>query len=85
VAMVLTFIYPDDIAGLGSLTGGIVGIAVNLVVFLAVSAATGRPAEEKARVDAMFEVAKNPVRVATHPVPVAQPVATAVPRGQFDG
>src|SRR5882757_8622051 len=85
VAMVLTFIFPDDIAGLGSLTGGIVGIAVNLVVFLAVSAATGTSAEEKARVDAMFEVAKNPVRMATDPVPVAEPVGSAVPRGQLDG
>jgi Na+/proline symporter len=85
VAMVLTFIHPDDIAGLGSLTGGIVGIAVNLVVFLAVSAATGTSAEEKARVEAMFEVARNPVRVATHPVPVVEPVGTAVPGGQLNG
>jgi SSS family solute:Na+ symporter len=64
VALVLTAIYPDDIAGLGSLTGGVVGMIVNLVVFLVVSAVTGITAEEKARVDAMFEVGKRPIRTA---------------------
>jgi len=63
-ALVLTAIYPDDIAGLGSLTGGVVGMAVNLAVFLIVSKATGTTAEEKARVDAMFEVGKRPTRTA---------------------
>jgi Na+/proline symporter len=72
VAMVLTIIYPDDIAVLGSITGGIIGIAVNLVVFLVVSAVTGISAEEKARVDAMFEVARNPVR-ASDPAPTFVP------------
>jgi SSS family solute:Na+ symporter len=72
VAMVLTIIYPDDIAVLGSITGGVIGLAVNLVVFLVVSAATGTSAEEKARVDAMFEVARNPVR-ASDPAPTFVP------------
>lgn len=57
VAAVLTWVYPDDIAGLGSLTSGIVGLAVNLVLFVAVSAATGRSQQERARVDEFFAVA----------------------------
>jgi Na+/proline symporter len=73
VAMVLTFIYPDDIRGLGSLTGGVLGLAVNLVVFLVVSAATGTSAEEKARVAAMFDAGRGPV------VPVPAPAAAAAP------
>ena len=44
--------------------GGVVGMAVNLAVFLIVSKATGTTAEEKARVDAMFEVGKRPTRTA---------------------
>nr|WP_314144333.1 sodium:solute symporter family protein [uncultured Rhodococcus sp.] len=64
VALLLTAIYPDDIAGLGSLTGGVVGMAVNLTVFLVVSKVTGTTAEEKARVDEMFEVGKRPTRTA---------------------
>ncbi|TIC82768.1 sodium:solute symporter family protein [Nocardioides sp. GY 10127] len=63
-AAVLTWIFPDDIHALGSLTGGIVGLAVNLVLFFVVSAITGRTDEEKARVDEFFDVAagkKKPV------------------------
>jgi SSS family solute:Na+ symporter len=88
VAMVLTFLYPDDIAGLGSLTGGILGIAVNLLVFHEVSAATGTPAEERARVEEMFEIAKNPVRPAARTAQVgqvAQPLGAPVLREQLDG
>lgn len=61
VALALTIFYPDDIAGLGSLTGGIVGMLVNLVVYLAVSAVTETSDAEKARVAEMFAVAGRPV------------------------
>jgi SSS family solute:Na+ symporter len=74
VAMILTIIFPDDIRALGSLTGGVLGLAVNLLVFLAVSAATGISAEEKARVDQMFEVAKNPVRQAAEDLSLAEEI-----------
>jgi SSS family solute:Na+ symporter len=74
VAMILTIIFPDDIRALGSLTGGVLGLAVNLIVFLAVSAATGISAEEKARVDEMFEVAKNPVRQAAEDLSLAEEI-----------
>jgi len=61
IALVLTFIYPDDIAGLGSLTGGVVGMAVNLIVFLVVSALTGISAAERTRVEEMYEIAARSV------------------------
>ena len=63
VAVILTWIYPDDIAGLGGLTAGIVGMAVNLVVFLSVSAITGRTDADRRRVDTLFEAGRSPVRV----------------------
>ncbi|UQE74936.1 sodium:solute symporter family protein [Gordonia sp. PP30] len=61
VAAVLTWIYPDDIPWLSSLTGGIVGLVVNLVLYLGVSAVTGRTDEDRARVDEFFAVAKGPL------------------------
>jgi SSS family solute:Na+ symporter len=60
--MILTWIFPDDIRALGSLTGGIVGIAVNLVVYLAAALFISNDEAEKARVDEMFETAKTKVR-----------------------
>lgn len=57
VAAALTAIYPDDIPALGSLTGGIVGLVVNVIVFLVVSALTGRSEQERERVAAMFQIA----------------------------
>ena len=63
VAAVLTFIYPDDMSQLGSLTGGILGLILNLIVFLVVSKVLPQSAAERARVEEMFEVAKNPVFV----------------------
>jgi Na+/proline symporter len=61
LALLLTVVFPDDIPVLGSITGGVVGLAVNVVVFLVVSAATGRSAEDRIRVDDFFDVAMNPV------------------------
>jgi Na+/proline symporter len=60
LAAVLTAIYPDDIAGLGSLTSGVVALALNLVVYLVVSQITGQDAAERARIDEFFEAAKHP-------------------------
>lgn len=61
VAAVLTWIYPDDLTGLGSITAGIIGLGVNLLVFLVLSAAIKQSPEETRRVDEMFEAALNPV------------------------
>jgi SSS family solute:Na+ symporter len=68
VAMVMTWIYPDDVRWLGSLTGGIVGLVVNLAVFLAAAALIGTDDADKARVNDMFEAAKTKVRISA-PVP----------------
>ena len=65
VAMILTWIYPDDIRMLGSLTGGVVGILVNLAVYLGAAWLIGVDDTERARVAAMFEAAKTAVRGAT--------------------
>lgn len=61
LALVLTVLYPDDIPVLGSITGGVLGLIVNVLVFLIVSAVTGRTPADRARVDEFFEVALNPV------------------------
>jgi Na+/proline symporter len=58
VAGVLTLFYPDDIAALGSITGGVIGLVINLVIYLGVSAFTGTSAEDKERVSEFFEAAK---------------------------
>lgn len=71
VAMVLTWIYPDDIRALGSLTGGIVGIVVNLAVYLGAAVLLRTDDEEKARVAAMFDAARTTVRGAV-PVTAAE-------------
>lgn len=63
-AVVFTWFYPDDIAGLGSLTGGVVAMGINLVVYLVVSAVTGTSKEEQDRVDALFAEAARPTAVA---------------------
>ncbi|WP_168705487.1 sodium:solute symporter family protein [Gordonia paraffinivorans] len=59
IAAALTGVYNDDIRALGSLTSGIVGLAVNLVVFLIVSAVTGHSEEDRAHVEEMFAAAKG--------------------------
>ncbi len=61
VALCLTVLYPDDIAGLGSLTGGVLGLVVNLVAYLGVSAVTGTSDADRARVAEMFVIATRPV------------------------
>ena len=58
-AAVLTVIYPDDIAALGSLTSGVVGMMVNLVLYVVVSLATRNRMSKREidHVDELFEVA----------------------------
>lgn len=69
VAIGLTVVYPDDIPGLGSMTGGVVALAVNLIVYVAVSSITGRSSGERARVDQFFNSAEH--RLASTASPVA--------------
>ena len=63
LASILTWIYPDDMPGWGSITGGVLGLVLNLLIFLALSLIIKNSSEDNARVDAMFDIAKNPVAV----------------------
>ncbi|MFT4009040.1 MAG: sodium:solute symporter family protein [Nocardioidaceae bacterium] len=58
IAAVLTWKYPDDMPGLGSVTGGIVALIVNLVVYLVISFAVPESDAEKNRVEQLFEAGK---------------------------
>lgn len=62
VAIVLTTKWIDAIPELGGLTAGVVGLAVNFVVYIVVSALTGQTQEEKERVDELFLEALPPVK-----------------------
>lgn len=57
IAAGLTAVFPDDIPMLGSVTAGIVGLVVNLVLYVAVSKLTKTSQVEKLRVEELFEVA----------------------------
>lgn len=76
VAAILTIIYPDDIPALWSLTSGIVGLILNLVMYIAVSLLTRNKVSdaEKAHVDELFDVAAAKQAIAS-PKPLAQPIA----------
>ncbi|ANW66451.1 sodium:solute symporter [Mycobacterium sp. djl-10] len=58
-AAALTYLYPDDIAGLGSLTSGVVALAANLVVYLAVSIAAPQSDSERRRVNELFAAGRS--------------------------
>ena len=58
-AAVLTVAFPDDIPALGSITGGVVALAINLIVYVAVSKLTKTSPQERARVDELFAVAAD--------------------------
>jgi Na+/proline symporter len=55
VSIILTAFYPDDIRALGSLTSGIIGLIVNVTVFIVCGLLFKKDASEQARVDALFE------------------------------
>ena len=59
VAAVLTWLYPDDMSGLGSVTSGVVALGVNLVVYLLVSLVAPQSDAERRRVDELFEAGKS--------------------------
>ena len=68
VAAVLTYVYPDDIPGLGSLTGGVVALGANLAVYLAVTLAAPQSDTERRRVEDLF-AAGNSDRIRRAPAP----------------
>ncbi len=59
LAIVLTVFFPDDIPALGSLTSGIVGLAGNLLAFVACGLFFKTDTAEKARVEALFALTEN--------------------------
>jgi len=81
VAAVLTWIYPDDIRALGSITGGIIGLVVNLVLYLSVSAATGRTDADRSRVEAFFAVARGARAASVDEASSGSPTEAAVHSG----
>lgn len=59
VAAVLTWQYPDDMPGLGSLTSGVVALAVNLVVYVALAYLLPHSDQERRRIDELFEAGRS--------------------------
>mgnify|MGYP003346199680 FL=1 len=59
VAAVLTWQYPDDMPGLGSLTSGVVALGVNLVVYVVVAYLVPHSEPERRRIDELFEAGRS--------------------------
>jgi len=75
VAIGFTIKWIDAIPELGGLTAGVVGLIVNFVVFIVVSALTGLSEKEKDRVKELFLEALPPVkRIALGLAPVLPPI-----------
>ena len=81
VATALTVAFPDDIPALGSITGGVVALFVNLFVYVAVSLLTKTPDAERTRVDELFDVARGGKR-STVSVGAAVPGMASVAEGE---
>ena len=81
VAATLTIAFPDDIPTLGSITGGVVALFVNLIVYVAVSLLTTTPDAERTRVDELFDVARGGKR-STVTVGAAVPGMATVAEGE---
>ncbi len=59
IASSLTVFYPDDIAVLGSLTSGVIGLVCNFATFILVGLLIRPTAEERERVNALFALAEK--------------------------
>ena len=81
VAAALTVAFPDDIPALGSITGGVVALFVNLFVYVAVSLLTKTPDAERTRVDELFDIARGGKR-STVTVGAAVPGMATVAEGE---
>lgn len=81
VAAALTVAFPDDIPALGSITGGVVALFVNLIVYVTVSLLTTTPDAERTRVDELFDVARGGKR-STVTVGAAVPGMATVAEGE---
>ena len=91
IAIGLTMFFPDDIKALGSLTSGVVALAVNLLVYLVCAYAIPEKDAEKRRVEHLFAAARRSPsrsRVAVPAFPVPDPIgipATASVRASTVG
>ena len=81
VAAALTIAFPDDIPALGSITGGVVALFVNLLVYVTVSLLTKTPDAERTRVDELFDIARGGRR-GTVTVGAAVPGMASVAEGE---
>ena len=81
VAAGLTIAFPDDIPALGSITGGVVALFVNLLVHVTVSLLTKTPDAERTRVDELFDIARGGRR-GTVTVGAAVPGMASVAEGE---
>jgi SSS family solute:Na+ symporter len=74
-AAVLTAVWPDDIPGLASVTGGVIALLLNLAAFMICHFVFKTSPAEKARVEAVFAAAKPVKRRAGGPevVPAGAP------------
>ena len=81
VAAGLTIAFPDDIPALGSITGGVVALFVNLLVYVTVSLLTKTPDAERTRVDELFDIARGGRR-GTVTVGAAVPGMASVAEGE---
>lgn len=58
LAAVLTWIYPDDIPGLGSLTAGVLALGVNLLLYLGCHWCFGQSDAERERIRRLFDAGR---------------------------
>lgn len=74
-ALVLTAFYPDHVPWLGGATAGIPALALNLVVFVAISLLRPQTSEERNRVDKLFAQGDLSLRTAGRPSAIPEVVA----------
>ena len=58
LAAVLTWFYPDDMPGLGSLTSGVLALGVNLLLYLGCHVCFGQSEQERERVRRLFDAGR---------------------------
>lgn len=61
-ALVMTYFYPDHVPWLGSVTAGIPALALNLILYVGISLLFPQSAEERTRVDGLFEQGERSLR-----------------------
>ena len=73
LAAVLTWFYPDDMPGLGSLTSGVLALGVNLLLYLGCHVCFGQSEQERERVRRLFDAGRAKAD-APAGLPTARPI-----------